>query len=429
MLSHSSKPQYQIQKTKKGFTIVNVHIDNYPIATSSLWVNAGSSKDPIEKQGLAHFFEHLFLTRTKKYPNRQKRLEEIEKNGFLFNAFTSLQYQHYFYIHSTEKSNIALELLIDGLTSSILDSEDIEREKKTILSEEQENYNDPASSIWRLANVGIWGKQGLGKDFYGSKETISSIDRSDMLKFYEQYFLPKNILFLFINSSLPVNEQEKVIDQIVINDTSKSLNEAISTGASEVKLAQIFQSHDMSTVQLALTFLTTSVKNVPENTVQDFITHYLAGGWTSRLIQRLRLEENITYWVYPECNNYENTGYLRFNLSVIPENVEKVLAIFQEEILKLKKGDIALESFKSSKNMFISNIRRSSIDYSWLMQWYGYRSLLGGSQVSVEDYCQSIEDITINTIQDFATKYFVNTRFSVSFIASNKVDFSFPTFQ
>ena len=41
------------------------------------------------KEGIAHLFEHLLLTKTSNIPDRQKRLIEVERRGFISNSCIS----------------------------------------------------------------------------------------------------------------------------------------------------------------------------------------------------------------------------------------------------------------------------------------------------------------------------------------------------
>lgn len=428
MGAKNSNHHIEIGTTSKGFRVANIKIDNYPLSTSSIWVDAGSSKDPLNKLGLAHLFEHLLATKTKKYPDRQMRLQEIEKNGFLFNAFTSLQSQHYYYVHAPNKSRIALDYLIDGLVNSLFTEEDIENEKKTVLAEEKENRNDPASYIWRVANRGMWGEDGLGKDFYGTEKTIASISNVDFNSFFEKYFIPSNILFVFINSSLEPGVQERIID------SNWNLPQFEKNGPDPLKKALSINEHityekmRIDNSQLALSFITTPANTLREKTTQSVLVNYLASGWTSRFIQRLRIQENLTYWVNSDTAHLKNSGYIRFSLSTDNQNVSRILEIFAEEVNLLRNAKITGENLSICKLKLTSDLFRNAVSYEWLMQWYGFTTLLNSRQDSVDEYCADIESIQPDELELCAREYLSNERFSIAYLAQENEEFQLPIF-
>lgn len=424
-----SEHKLTVHTTKAGFRVINVQIDGYPIATSSVWLNVGSSQDPIKKLGLAHFFEHLFFTRTKTYPDRQKRLENIEKNGFLYDAFTSLEYQHYYYIHTPDSSQRAFDLLTDGLMNTIFDVDSIKQEKQVILSEEKQNHSDPSSYIWRLANRGLWGHDYLGKDFYGSKKTLKLINLDDLLDFYKKNFTSSNIRFVFINSSISNKLQNDLLDSITLNlnhpnATSSNLN----TNAS-ISEQIVFEKMPTDNCQISFSFLTKQVSTVKEKAVQDFIVDYLASGWTSRFIQRMRIEKDLVYWVYSDSSNLSNTGYIRFMLSTPAKNIEEIFLIFEDEIKKLLRSSIDQSILKMHKTKFIADVYRNSTDYNWLMQWYGFTSMLNGKPFTVQEFCNEISKLQPTDINEFARKYFSSDKLSIAYIFAKKLNFKVPTFQ
>jgi predicted Zn-dependent peptidase len=418
----TSKSQHVSEQhlTPKGFRVLNISIANYPISSSSVWINAGSSKDPIDKLGLSHFFEHLLFNETKKYPNRQLRLEEVEKNGLLFNAFTSLQCQHYFYVHEPRQSHKALELLLDGINDSVFTSQIIEREKSVIESEEKENRNDPNSYIWRLANSGLWNKQQLGKDFYGNQKTLKSISKADIELFYAAHFTSDNILYVFINSELSIDDQDQMIESCSLNLTINMTEQ--QQEYSKVDKSYLFEKRDMSNAQVAFSFLTEDILKRDEKIIQDLVVNYLASGWISRLIQKLRIEENLVYWVYPDSFNGQESGYIRFSLSTETQNLPRVVELFRSEIEALQNTLIRGRILDNHKFKLLSDITRSSTEYGWLMHWYGYNTLLSNEDTNIEAYKEKIQSITPDQVREFSQKYLVSDRLSCAILGSSDKD-------
>lgn len=416
---------FHLHRTKQGYRILNIQIPHYPVSTSSVWLNAGSCLDPNTKQGLSHFFEHLLFIKTKQFPDRQKRLEEVESNGLLYNAFTSIQTQHYFYVHSAQKSKKALELLIDGVNNSLITEKDVETEKEVILSEERENFHDPASYIWRLANKGVWGEKSLGKDFFGNQESIASISLSDIHQFYEDHFTPEKLLFVFINSILSAEEQTLLIENLKLRTKEDSFSQVEKFSKKKI----IFENRNIDTIQLCLSFQTLTVFEEEDRITQDLIANYLAGSWTSRLIQRLRIENNFTYWVSPDVAYLEKSGYLRFTLSISPENLQETLKIFENEIVRLQQEGISLKDLEQCQTKITSQILLNSVDYSWLMQWYGYVSLFTDKPLSVEEYCQKIQKLKNEDIQRFSIIYLTKDNFSIAYMGNEELLKSSLTFQ
>ncbi len=397
-----------------------------------MWIKAGSKHDPQGREGLSHFFEHLLCTKTKRFPDRQMRITAIEREGFLYNALITKELQQYFFLHSPEQTGKAIEFLIDGIWSTQLLSSDIEEEKDVIRNEEQSNYNDPMSYIWRLADRGLWGEKGLGKDLYGNINTISLIGKDDFVEFNKDFFIANNMTLLLINPRI----SDADILSLSFPTTSFSPSDKVSGQRSyEILMKKpsrglIFEKRDISTAQIALSFTTQSIKNDREIMILTIIREYLASGWMSRLIQRLRLEKKLTYWVHGESRDYENEGYIRFYLSIAPEVLSDVIKIFEEEIVSLKTKTIPSEILKDHIRKHRADLLRQSIDSDSLLWWYGwYSSILRKNPQTIDEYLQAIDLINGNDIQQIAKKYLTDANFSMAYIGNKRPALSLPTFQ
>jgi len=419
--------QHEVVKYKLsyGCDMLEIQIPNYPISASSCWLNAGSKNDPFGKEGLAHFFEHLLCNRTKKYPQRQKRLEEVEKRGFYYNATTTKELQRYFYIHTSDKSKDAFNFLCDGVFDSFFTSDDLNREKNIILNEERNNFLNPSQYIWRLADRGVWSSSILEKDLYGNQNTIMSIQKSDILNFYQSLFIPSNMFFLIIN---PQKHDTSVITERLHGFKNNKKGEA-SPFRYHIQ-PFVFEKRDTDLTYLALTFVTTNAMNLNDAIVLDFIRDYLASGWLSRLIRRLRVENTFAYWVNSETSYYKESGSLRFYMSINPSDFNSVINIFEEEIYFLvtnfiKKIDLQTYIFK-----YKSDLLRRSLEIDWLLWWYGwYGSVTHSTPLSIVDYINQLDKITPQLIQNIARKYLSKDNFSLAAIGREEPIYKMAMFQ
>src|SRR5690606_11620230 len=118
--------QFQL---KNGARLTEVIVPDLSYSIVSAWYKAGARFDPAGKEGLAHFFEHLLTMKTKSFPDRSKRLEELDAHGIEFNAFTDHSGAYFYHAQLPQDTERSLELLLDGLQNSVIEQEDLAREK------------------------------------------------------------------------------------------------------------------------------------------------------------------------------------------------------------------------------------------------------------------------------------------------------------
>ena len=409
-----------------GIRLLTVSAQTFPLAISSFWTRAGSRKDPKDKAGLAHFFEHLLSTRTKSFLDRQKRLIEIEKRGLFFNAYTSIETAKYYYIHPSNKTKSAIEFLMDGFTSSVIKPSDIEEESQIILDEERQNRNDPTSYIWRLAFKGLWPESKMGNGFYGDETTIKAISEKDFQSFYKKYYSPSNTVFIFINPDIKVLNQYKSIIGNLHSPTTTLITHLDTLGD---KKDIIFEPRDISNVQLSLSFLTCPGSNQKDRLILDLIKSYLASGWISQLITQLRIKNKYTYWVSGDTLNLEDTGFLKFTLSTDFSSLQNVIEIFEKEIISLKRITIKNNVLNWHKTKYKSDFIKNSLTPENILSWYG-SDLASFNQkpVLISKHLKDIQQVKSSDIQRVANKYFKSKNFSLALIGLTNSIKQIPNF-
>ena len=65
------------------------------MAFCSVAVNAGSLNDPNDRNGLAHFLEHMIFMGSEKYPDEGGYSEFLSANGGYCNAYTEFEWTNF----------------------------------------------------------------------------------------------------------------------------------------------------------------------------------------------------------------------------------------------------------------------------------------------------------------------------------------------
>lgn len=79
-------------KTYRQFTLANalrvliIHDEKVPRSAAALSVNVGHFHDPENREGMAHFLEHMLFLGTEKYPREGQFQSFISQNGGSNNA-------------------------------------------------------------------------------------------------------------------------------------------------------------------------------------------------------------------------------------------------------------------------------------------------------------------------------------------------------
>lgn len=410
--------KHKIEKLKltNGATLINVIVKNLPITIVSAWFRAGSRFDQNEREGTAHLLEHLLIKKTKKYTNTIERLKDIESNGIKFNAFTSYETAHYYYTQPKEETYKALGFLIDGLENYAFSDSDIKEEKEAVINELMENRANPREYIWELSNSALWDGLEMGKPFFGNKKSIKAINRKDLQDFIDKYYVSENCLFLIVGDCNTEKIGEYLNDKISVDNSKKPRLKKDKIGNPR-KISIVKNNESQATISVA--FKTLSMDADPlDIAVIDFIRDYLANNWTAKLIEKLRLERNLTYWVDGASVNFSDTGMLRFTFACNKKNIAESIKVILDEIEKVKINFIDSAELSMHKKSFLSSMVMRFVDPYEYLWWYGWQSVVsdGKSMVNIEEYSKIIQKIKGEDIAHVALKYLNEKNISISAI-------------
>ena len=132
----------------------------------------GSDYESKDINGISHFLEHMFFKGTKKRPEAEMISQELDGMGAVYNAFTSHELTGYFIKAGKDYNGQSLDILADIYKNSLLDADEIEREKQVVIEEYHKDLDTPTIYIWWVWENLLYGDQPAGWDVIGEEKTI-----------------------------------------------------------------------------------------------------------------------------------------------------------------------------------------------------------------------------------------------------------------
>ena len=112
------------------------------MAYCSVAVNAGSFNDPSQRQGLAHFMEHMLFMGSEKYPEENCYNDHLGAFGGFGNAYTEFEWTNYQFQVNYSGLKLAIDMLANNLAAPLMLGEAMDREINSIESEYQMCFPD-----------------------------------------------------------------------------------------------------------------------------------------------------------------------------------------------------------------------------------------------------------------------------------------------
>src|SRR5207244_724287 len=260
-----------------GLRIVSSSLPHTRSVSINIFIGAGSRYESDEIAGVSHFLEHMLFKGTQRRPTAREISEEIEGIGGVMNAGTDKELTVYWAKVGDHRFAATLDILADSLLNSLLDAQELEKERQVILEELAMTEDSPADMVNILIDEVVWPHQLMGRDTFGTWYPAEIPDNTPRLRL-----------------------RSKKTEQAHFCLATPGLSAA----------------H-------------------PDRYVLDVLNAVLGEGMSSRLFLEIREKLSLCYDVHSYVNHYLDTGSTVVNAGVDPSKLDEALRATIEELLKM----------------------------------------------------------------------------------------------
>src|SRR5713226_9998541 len=114
--------------------------------------------------------------------------------GGELNAFTGKEYTCYYARVLDADLPLAIDVLSDMVTSSLIAPKDVDAERGVILEEIAMNDDDPSDTVHEAFVAQLFGDSPLGRPILGTVDSINSITRERIAEHYQARYTPQNLV-------------------------------------------------------------------------------------------------------------------------------------------------------------------------------------------------------------------------------------------
>ncbi|MCU1544508.1 MAG: insulinase family protein, partial [Microbacteriaceae bacterium] len=187
-----------------GVRILSEQVPGARSATIGYWVAVGSRDELPTTYGSTHFLEHLLFKGT---PTRSALdiAVSFDAVGGEHNAMTAKEYTCYYAKVQDKDLPMAVDVLSDMVTSSLLDATEFENERSVILEELAMADDDPTDVANERLYEAVFGEHPLGRPIGGNSKTISAVSRAAVWEHYLANYRPQDLVITVAGA---VNHEE-----------------------------------------------------------------------------------------------------------------------------------------------------------------------------------------------------------------------------
>lgn len=184
-------------------------------SAASLDVHVGTFQNPRDREGLAHFLEHMLFLGTDKYPEPGLYQAFISEHGGSHNAYTSLEHTNYFFDIDPAYLESALDRFSQFFIAPRFDAAYVDRERNAVESEYRLKIKDDSRREWEVLSELVNPEHPLSQFSVGSLQTLADRElapvRKDLLKFYQRYY-SANLMTLVVLGKESLDQLQNLVE-------------------------------------------------------------------------------------------------------------------------------------------------------------------------------------------------------------------------
>lgn len=180
--------KYHSLTLDNGLRVLLVHNEETDKCAAALAVNVGHFNDPHDRQGLAHFLEHMLFLGTNKYPDGSEYQKFISQHGGSNNAWTATEHTCFYFDIHHQHFNEALDRFSQFFICPLLADEFITKERKNIEAEFKLKLKDDIRRLYDVHKETINQQHPFSKFSVGNVDTLSDRNGVSISKEVKDFF-------------------------------------------------------------------------------------------------------------------------------------------------------------------------------------------------------------------------------------------------
>ena len=408
-----------------GVRILSEQVPGAQSVSVSFSVAVGSRDETNNHFGSTHFLEHLLFKGTKKRTALDIAVA-FDSVGGSSNASTGKEHTSYYARVQDKALPIAVDVIADMLTSSLIDETEFENERPVILEELAMNDDDPHDVVHEAFSLAVLGDHPLGRPIGGTIETISAVSRNAVWEHYQQNYRAKDLV---VAAAGAVDHQQ------LISLVEKGLTEAgwdlsVKTAPVPRRLltpAKIERGSALEIIKRPISQVNILVGSEglsvddSKRYAMGILNTALGGGMSSRLFQEIREKRGLAYSVYSFNQGYSDAAIFGLYAGCSPAKAKEVTSLMIKELEKIADSGITLDELTLAKGNISGSLALKFETNQARMSRLASSEIVSGEFMDLDESLARFEAVLLDEVQSLAAELISRPR---SIVAVGDVDAS-----
>ncbi|WP_349898315.1 M16 family metallopeptidase [Parafrigoribacterium soli] len=391
-----------------GVRILSEQVPGARSATIGYWVAVGSRDEQLHTYGSTHFLEHLLFKGTRSRSALDIAVS-FDAVGGEHNAMTAKEYTCYYAKVQDRDLGMAVEVLSDMFTSSLLDPVEFENERGVILEELAMADDDPADVTSERFFEAVLGAHPLGRPIGGSPETIQAATRESVWSHYQANYRAQDLV-ITVAGAVDHDVLVAAVQTALVAAGWDLGAEAAPVERRDPSAGVIDRGSPLVVVQRPIE-QANILLGVPGIAAADdrrstmaMLNSILGGGMSSRLFQEIREKRGLAYSVYSFSPSYSDAGLFGLYAGCSPAKVGQVTELLLGEFRRVADGGVTDEEVRRASGQLSGASALALEDSDTRMSRLGRSEITLGEFSDLDEALRRLALVSAGDVRELAAE-------------------------
>ena len=391
-----------------GVRILSEAVPGARSSTIGYWVAVGSRDEHPETFGSTHFLEHLLFKGT---PSRTALdiAVAFDSVGGEHNAMTAKEYTCYYAKVQDRDLPMAVDVLADLFTSSLIDPQEFETERGVILEELAMADDDPADVTSERFFEAVLGEHPLGRPIGGNPATITAVSREAVVEHYRANYRAQDLV---ITAAGAVDHDVLVAGVVAALeragwdlgaearpvDRRDATDDLIERGSPLVVVNRPIEQANLIAGVVGIAAAD------PRRATLSVLNSLFGGGMSSRLFQEIREKRGLAYSVYSFTPSFSDSGLFGIYAGCSPAKAPQVAELMLGEFARLAAHGASDDEVRRAVGQLSGASALALEDSDTRMSRLGRSEITLGEFVDLDESLRRLAAVTADDVRALAAE-------------------------
>ncbi len=410
--------QYQLAN---GLQVILQSRKSAPVVACNVWVGVGSADEEPHEAGLAHVHEHMLFKGTKKR-GVGELAREVESAGGHINAFTSFDQTCYYVVMSSRFTERGVDILSDAIRNSNFDADELSKELEVIQEEIKRGNDSPGRVASQMLFDTSFSTHPYKLPVIGSKESVDSFRREDVVNFFEKHYRPTNSTVVLVGD-FELEEGKALVEKYFGDweaEPHKKVIRIEEPAQTEFRAKVADRDIQENLLRMAFHVPDVAAEDIP---ALDVLSAVMGFGDASHLHQKIQREQELVNAVYAMAYTPKDPGIMLvgadYQLEENAKTHESVAEAILTEVFGFRETRVAEDDILRARTLIESQEIYSQQTAEGLAMKLGRNWITTADATFDERYYRAIAQLTPADIRDVARKYLTLDNLTITLLRSS----------